>query len=92
MSDIDFEELGARMANDTNCAECGQRFEPSRSWARFCSAKCRTDWHATHTGIKGIVESVTQNKRSVTMVVNFPTASCSGAAKFKAGMPIKVTR
>lgn len=27
------------------CAMCGERFEPYRTWDRFCCEKCRWAWH-----------------------------------------------
>lgn len=89
---IDYDALGERMAADHACAQCGSPFEKARSWARFCSAKCRTDWHEIHDGINGIVDTVIEGKRSVTVVINFASRHCAGAAKFKAGMAVKVSR
>ena len=27
------------------CKQCGAEFEPNRSWQKFCTTKCKTDYH-----------------------------------------------
>ncbi len=34
------------------CENCGISFSPSRSWAKFCSDKCRTDFHNNKKAIE----------------------------------------
>lgn len=32
-------------ATQQPCRECGDLFTPKRSWAVFCGARCRNEWH-----------------------------------------------
>ena len=29
----------------TTCEQCPRSLNPSRPWQRFCSARCRSQWH-----------------------------------------------
>ena len=35
----------ASAAVEAACAGCGKLFAAKRRWQRFCSDKCRSDWH-----------------------------------------------
>lgn len=40
------------------CLNCGTSFTPTRDWANFCKTKCRTDFHARHKAIGGVLISL----------------------------------
>jgi hypothetical protein len=42
---------GADRVTDTkDCEQCGTMFTPRREHGRFCSARCRMDWHGQNPG------------------------------------------
>ena len=36
---------GGTEKTEATCEQCTKVFAPRRGWARFCSTKCRNDWH-----------------------------------------------
>lgn len=87
---IDFNALGERLAGDHSCAQCGQPFKARRQWARFCSATCRTAYHAAHDGVRGMVESISAD--GCTLILRFERRHRLLALRLKEGSPVKVFR
>lgn len=49
--------LEAQGKAERPCDTCGGLFKPKRAWARFCSSKCRNDFHGKVARLAAIVEA-----------------------------------
>jgi predicted RNA-binding Zn-ribbon protein involved in translation (DUF1610 family) len=42
-------EVDVAKKTTAKCQQCEKAFKPSKTWQRFCSPKCRDEWHNEET-------------------------------------------
>jgi hypothetical protein len=55
----------ASRAPELACQSCGAAFALRRRWQRFCSAKCRADFHRAAPGSTGLDRRLAELERRI---------------------------
>lgn len=71
------------------CRYCGASFEPRRSWAVYCSPRCR-DAFAADIGMTGKVASVRRLRKGISIVMHFDGSAGERALKLAIGECVRV--
>lgn len=74
------------------CCYCCTPFTPRRSWALFCSDKCRNDFD-TDIGMTGKVARVSRRaKGGISVTIHFHGAAAERAINLAIGDDVRATR